>query len=275
MRLPAYLSFLALVLVYASTATAQQAPAQTDEWRGLVIDVSTTDDAIRVLGKPKSDKSGQTLKLILVDKWLPGAKYNQKVFRRLTFKKPEGFEEAQLSFLDDRLVLIELTPRTGEVPDWIDPDELRDTFNANFTYSEWHFGKKLPPLEEFQKSDSAPPKKFAELYHLIAVTDRSFIIAGVDNIEARGTSLFGPPCTGCAKSENKKRKARDAGGTFPGQVWGIQIVSRKLANDQTAQSVRQIQKGNVSFQTARPNSHLGARKSLIRTAHSSIGNVLS
>ena len=234
MRLLAQFSFLALVFVYASTSMAQQPTAQADGWRGLVIDVSTADDAIRVLGKLKSDKSGQSLQLIQVDKWLPGAKYNQKVFRRLTFKKPDGFDEAQLSFLNDKLVLIDLTPRTGEEPDWIDPDELTEMFNTDFTYSEWHFGKKLPPLVEFEKSDSTPPKKFAEIYHMIAVTDQSFVVAGVNNIESRGTSLFGPPCTGCAKSENKKRKARDAGGAFPGQVSGIQIVSRKLANNQTA-----------------------------------------
>jgi len=193
--------------------------------------VSTAADAIQILGKPKSDKTGQSLQLILVDKWLPGAKYNQKVFRRLTFKEPDGLDEAQLSFLDDKLVLIDLTARTGDAPDWIDPDELKEMFNADFTYSEWHFGKKLPPLAEFEQTDKTPPKKFAELYHLITVTDRSFVVAGVDNIEARGTNLFGPPCSGCAKSENKKRKARDAGGAFPGQVWGIQIVSRKLASN--------------------------------------------
>ena len=226
--------FCFLVFVCTTTAMAQQSTARADGWRGLVLDVSTSDDAIRILGKPKNDKSGQSLQLIQVDKWLPGAKYNQKVFRRLTFKKPDGFDEAQLSFLDDKLVVIDLTARKDEAPDWIDPDELTEMFNTGFIYSEWHFGKKLPPLAEFEKSDNAPPKKFAELYHLIAVTDRSFVIAGVDNIEARGTSLFGPPCTSCAKSENKKRKARDAGGTFPGQVWGIQIVSRKLANNQTA-----------------------------------------
>jgi hypothetical protein len=227
------LFLLALVFVCTTTSLAQQPTAQSDGWRGLVIDVSTADDAMQVLGKPKSDKTGQNLQLILVDKWLPGAKYNQKVFRRLTFKKPEGFDEVQLSFLDDKLVLIDLSVPKEE-PDWIDPDELKEMFNTDFSYSEWHFGKKLPPLAEFEKAENAPPKKFAELYHMIAITDRTFVIAGVDNIEARGTSLFGPPCTSCAKSENKKRKARDAGGTFPGQVWGIQIVSRKLANNQTA-----------------------------------------
>jgi hypothetical protein len=230
MRQLTHFFLVAFVLLVCTTASvAQQPPAQPDGWRGLVLDVSTTDDAIRVLGKPKSDKSAQSLQLIMVDKWLPGAKYNQKVFRRLTFKKPDGFEEAQLSFLDDRLVLIDLTARDGDVPDWVDPDDLGEMFNARFIYSEWHFGKKLEPLVEFEKFDGAPPKKFAEIYNMIAISERSFIVAHVGNIEARGTSLFGPPCTSCAKEENKKRKTRDAGGAFPGQVSYIQIVSRKLA----------------------------------------------
>jgi hypothetical protein len=230
------LYLFALAFFICQIAAAAQESAQPDAWRGLVIDVSTAEDAIRILGQPSSDKNAQSLKLTLVDKWLPGGQYNQKIFRRLTFKKPAGFEEAQLSFLDNKLVLIQLEPRTGEVPDWLDPDDLGAMFNAKFIYSEWYFGKKLPPLAEFEKLDNAPPKKFAELYHMIAITDRSFIVAGVDHIKARGLSPFGPPCTDCAKSKNNKSKARDAGGSFPGQVWSIAIVSRKLGTNQTATS---------------------------------------
>jgi hypothetical protein len=234
MRQLAHFYLLALACFVCTTLTAaQEPPAQPDGWRGLVVDVSTVEDAIRVLGQPSSDKNAQNLHLTLVDKWLEGGKYNQKIFRRLTFKKVDGFEQAQLSFLDNKLVLIQLDARTGEVPDWVDPDDLVAMFNAKFTYSEWHFGKKLPPLAEFEKLDSTAPKKFSELYHLIAVTDRSFIVAGVDNIKARGLSLIGPPCTGCANAENNKRKARDAGGSLPGQVWSIGIVSRKLGANQT------------------------------------------
>jgi hypothetical protein len=232
-QLPRFYLLLLVCLVFTTHSLAQQPTPEPDGWRGLVVEVSTAEDAIRILGKPSSDKSGQNLKLILVDKWFPGGKYNQKIFRRLTFKKPEGLEQAQLSFLDNKLVLIQLDARTGEVPDWVDPDDLSSMFNTEFIYSEWHFGKKLPPLAEFEKLDSAAPKKFAELYHLIAITDRSFIVAGVDNIKARGLSLIGPPCTGCANSENNKRKARDAGGSFPGQVWSISIVSRRLGDNQT------------------------------------------
>ena len=228
-------SFVAALFFFCVIpSTAQEPPAQPGVWRGLAVDGSTTEDAIRILGQPAADKNAQNLKVVLVDKWLPGGKFNQKIFRQFTFKKPTGFDEAQLSFLDNKLVLIRLTARTGDVPDWIDPDDLPTTFNTKFIYSEWHFGKKLAPLADFEKLDGTPPKKFAELYNLIAITDQSFIVAGINNIEARGLSLFGPSCTGCAKRENKERKQRDAGGVFPGQVTFIEIVSRKLGNDQTA-----------------------------------------
>jgi hypothetical protein len=225
-----------LFLLCITASFAQQPPAQPGGWHGLLLGVSTPEDAIRILGQPSGDKSLQSLRLTLVDKWLAGGKYNQKIFRQLRFKKPPGFEEAGLSFLDNKLVLIRLSARTGDIPDWIDPDNLSTTFNTKFIYSEWHFGKKLPPLSEFEKLDSTPPKKFAELYNMIAIIDQSFIVAGVDNIKARGLSLFGPPCTGCAKRENKNRSQRDAGGSFPGQVTFIEIVSRKLGNDQTVTS---------------------------------------
>jgi hypothetical protein len=220
-----------LLFVYVMPLKAQ-VTAQPDGWRGLIIDVSTPEDAIRIFGQPSSDKSNQSLRLLMVDKWLAGGKYKQKLFRQLTFKKPVGFDEVRLSFLESKLIMIELEPRTGDVPDWFDPDTLAVTFNARFTPQEWHIGKKLPPLTEFQQSMRAdPPKKFAEIYDMVAISDRSFILARVDNITARPMGLFTRGCSSCAKEENKKRKERDAGGTFPGQISFVEIISRRLGND--------------------------------------------
>jgi hypothetical protein len=236
-----YISLICTVVVLLTcsiSAKVQEGIAQTTDWRGLSLEISTPEDAIRILGKPTKDKNGQSLRLVLVDKWLPGGKYNQKIFRELTFNKPDGFTVARLSFLDNKLVLIDLDPRTGNVPDWLDPDDLATTFNAEFTYQEWHIGKKLPPLADFENiPNNVPPQKFAELYELITVNDQRFIVASVDNIKARSVGLLGP-CPSCAKAENKKKKERDAGRTFPGQVSFIQIVSRKLSNGDAANTTR-------------------------------------
>ena len=209
----------------------EQVTARPDGWHGLVLDVSTPEDAIRVLGQPSGDKSNQSLKIVMVDKWLAGGKYNQKIFRELTFKKPAGFKEARLSFLENKLVLIELEAALGDVQNWLDPDDLAATFNTKFAVEDWHFGKKLPPLGEFEQSlRNDPPKKFAEIYNLIAVSARSFILATVDNTTARPMGLFTHGCPSC-KEENRKKKERDAGGTFPGQVSFIEIVSRNLGGE--------------------------------------------
>ncbi len=171
----------------------------------------------------------------MIDKWLTASQVNQKIFRRLTFTRPAGLAKARLSFLDDKLITIELNPKTGDVADWIDPDDLANLFNARFSVQEWHFGKKLPPLADFEaKINDEPPKKFAEIYDMIAASERTFVLARIDNITALPMGLFTRGCSSCAKEENRKKKARDAGGTFPGQVSFIEIISRKLGNQEAS-----------------------------------------
>ncbi len=226
---------LVVIFLLGATMQAAQEPraSSPDGWHGLTVDVSTPDDAIRLLGKPSGDKVNQSLHILMVDKWLTASKVNQKIFRRLTFTKPAGLAEVRLSFLDDKLVTIELDPKTGDVPDWVDPDDLATLFNARFIVQEWHFGKKLPPLADFEaKINDDSPKKFAEIYDMIATSERTFVFARTDNITARTMGLFTRGCSFCAKEENRKRKARDAGGTFPGQVSFIEIVSRRLGNQE-------------------------------------------
>src|SRR5216683_3865528 len=97
--IPALLSLLLGIPIVAQ----QQPSARADAWRGLTVDVSTPEDAIRNLGKPSGDKDKQSLHILMVDRWLTSGKHNQKIFRRLTFMKPAGFAEARLSFLNDKL----------------------------------------------------------------------------------------------------------------------------------------------------------------------------
>jgi hypothetical protein len=164
-----------LTLAFGRLVIAQTVSTNSG-WRGLSVDVSTPEDAVRVLGKPSSDKSNQSLNIQLVDKWLVNGKHNKPIFRKLIFGKVKGVQYARLSFLDDKLVMIHLDIETGDVSDWIRPDDLSKLFNCKFAAENWHFHKKLPPLTEFQaKMDQPPPKKFTDYYDMIAVSDRAFI----------------------------------------------------------------------------------------------------
>ncbi|HYG83123.1 MAG TPA: hypothetical protein VD861_22185 [Pyrinomonadaceae bacterium] len=213
-------------LLCAVPLTAQEPGPRPDGWRGLVLNVSAPEDAIRVLGAPSKDKDRAQLDTIShLEKWL-GGKQKEKVFRTLTFKKPlPGLKQAKLSFLDGKLVSIHLEGENAELKDeWIDPDDLEEMFGATFKPQRRKFGDKLPPPAEFQANAPAELKKdeYAYWYDLIAVTENSFIYALADNYKYID-GLFESPDT-------KRRKQINARGEkFPGYVTDIQIISRALA----------------------------------------------
>jgi hypothetical protein len=45
------------------TAPQEQDGAKPDRWRGLILDESTPEDAIKLLGQPKKDGLGQSLRI--------------------------------------------------------------------------------------------------------------------------------------------------------------------------------------------------------------------
>jgi hypothetical protein len=63
----AILATLILILSFGAVAQEQDKP-MPDRWRGLVIDQSTPEDAIRILGEPKKDKVG-SLTVMDVRSW--------------------------------------------------------------------------------------------------------------------------------------------------------------------------------------------------------------
>src|SRR5438067_2422036 len=131
------LSLISLTLVFCATtylAQEKSVDVQPDRWRGLVLNMATPDDAVRLLGQPSNDKMSD-LRVFIIDKWVT-EKQKQKIYRTLTFNKPQGLEEAQLSFLDNKLVMIRLVAKDVERaddPNWIDPDDLSEMFGTKFT----------------------------------------------------------------------------------------------------------------------------------------------
>ncbi len=231
------LIFIVLLIAMPAPLMAQNAELQADGWRGLVLDVSTPEDAIRVLGKPSKDEDKESVRIWGIDNWLSG-KEKQKIFRTLTYKwgKVKGAEFVELAFLEGRLALITLQDLPS--PDrrdegWLDPDDLAKVFSLPFKPRKREASKNLPSLSEFQSA--APPQlsKYETYYDVLGIGDKSFIVAAVDNDkEISGyVGIFGAdPTAGSREKEKKKvRKAIDTGGKYPGYVSALKIISRRLA----------------------------------------------
>lgn len=208
---------------------AQGDKPRSDGWRGMVLDVSNPDDAIRVFGVPVKDKDKTALDMPRPLSWLSD-KYKQKVFRTLTYKKLYGYKQVQLSFLDNKLVLIDMEAPNAELEEnWIDPDELESLFAVNFKPHHRKYKSKLPPPSEFQANAPTELKKeeYDYWYDMIAVSENSFIVAIADNYKYR-SGLFDTP-------DVKKRKEINARGKrYPGYVSNIEIISRTLADESNA-----------------------------------------
>src|SRR5207244_9658021 len=108
--------FLCWPALSASSAMAQ-APngPHADGFRRLILNQTSSEDAIRILGQPAVDKTDR-LDASKVGKWLD-PKHKEKIFRQLSFKNVGDFSQIQLSFLENKLVIIELTFKKNVAPE--------------------------------------------------------------------------------------------------------------------------------------------------------------
>lgn len=213
------------VLFCAASLFAQGNDHRPDGWNGLVLNVSSPDDAIRLFGTPFRDKDKIALELPRPLSWLSD-KYKEKVFRTVTYKKLLDYKQVQLSFLNGKLLLITLEAPNAELEqNWIDPDDLEGLFGVSFKPHKRKYNSKLPSPSEFQANAPTELKKdeYVYWYDMIAVSENSFIVAVADNYQYR-SGLFDSP-------DVKRRKKINARGTrYPGYVAGIEIISRSLAS---------------------------------------------
>lgn len=201
---------LAAMLLLCLPVFAQDDIAKPDRWRGLVIDEATVDDAERILGKPNSDKVDRALVYNVDRKWI-SKKQEEKIFRRLEYKKLDGFKKVELTFLDSTLALINLEP-TKE----IEAAAISRIYSIPFYPKVSGFQEAMFPRDYERNEGRVYPKTYPSVYHLIAVTERVFVGVLVGNI-------------GFGAALRSTVGVRDSG-DFPGKTNFIQIISRRLEN---------------------------------------------
>lgn len=205
-----------ILLCLALTSFGQKNEAQTntdmpkpDRWHGLVIDEATPDDAIKLLGKPKKDKT-DSLQIFGIKDWLT-KDIKQRKYRVLGYEKPEGLDYVVLGFLDDKLVFIKLDPKK------LPTNALARAYGIDFAPNFNGIDIAFSPKNYERNQGKVYPKNYPAVYDLIAVSERTFLSAAVDN------SSFGSVL-------KEAMGVPDSTISFPGKIIYLQIVSRKLEN---------------------------------------------
>lgn len=180
-----------------------------DRWNGLVIDETTPEQAIALLGKPTSDaKSGY------YNLWIQRLLTNdteKKIFRLLEFGKEEETTKIMLTFSAGKLAAIDAFPK----------DTTASGFLSNLG-NKWRLQMKADVATEFENWDQPRSADVGKVstsvnspwtmgYNLLAKTPKVFAMVGVL-----------PSVNDMTKTEVFES------GPYWGNAWQMTIVSRTL-----------------------------------------------
>ena len=141
---------------------------KADGFGGLVLNKSTAEDATRILGQPASDQTDR-LDVGRLSKWLD-AKQKEKIFRQLSFKNVGDFSRIQLSFLENKLVMIELDFKKTVLPERLDK-----IFGVEFAVIGGQTGPSDLPNEPGKYPVRFTPTAYPFNYNLIGISAETFI----------------------------------------------------------------------------------------------------
>lgn len=207
---------LTMLILGLGGSNLAQDMAKPNQWRGLMLDEASEEQAIQTLGKPAADKE-DGIAVRPIQRWFR-PDLGKKIFRRLSFKEVEGFRNVDLYFLDGKLAVIQSQVRAD-----VRPTALKNIYGVEFQPIMSGFEESMGVVERNQ--GKAYPKSFPIQYNLVAVAPRVVVNADVLN------GGFG-----AALQKSLGSGIDTAGGGFPGKVATIQLISRRL-EDQTGENL--------------------------------------
>jgi hypothetical protein len=190
--------------------TAQETP-RPDRWRGLVIDESTPEDIIRLFGQPRADRN-ERMHLDPIERWFT-RRQRERIFRRLEYRNLEGIDKAWFYFDNNKLAQIML-----DLDEEVAAQALPNIYNLQFRPVIGRFAQAVTPQNFPREQGQVYPREYPIVYHLVSVSDRTVVLAMINNVP----SILG--------ALSRSAGIPDQAGEFPGKVQFLQIISRTLEN---------------------------------------------
>ena len=130
----------------------------------------------------------------------------------------------RFSFLDGKLVFVSMEAPNAEIDEnWIDPDDLEHFLACLSNRTSAPLRSSFSPAEFLASApDELKKDEYDYWYDMIAISDKSFIVAVADNYKYI-SGLFEKP------DAKRRKKINARGAKYPGYVSDIEIISRTLA----------------------------------------------
>ncbi len=154
-----------LILSGMGQSRGPKVAATPDGFMGLTLNVTTIAETEALLGPPDSDGI-DNLDASKLSKWLD-PKHKEKIFRQLTYKKSPDFLAIKLSFLDEKLIMIDLTYKKR-----VAPENLHGLFRAEFALLG---GPASLPDEPGKYPIGFMATHFPPSYSMVAISNETFI----------------------------------------------------------------------------------------------------
>ena len=171
-------ALLSTAVLLATNAFAQGNSPRADGFRGLILNQTTSEEAVRILGQPVTDKTDR-LDVAKLSKWLD-PKHKEKIFRQLSFKNVGDFSQIHLSFLENKLMMIEL-----EFKKILFPARLNDLFGLQFAVIGAQGSPSDLPSEPGKYPVRFIPVLYPFNYNVIGISDKTFIWVDCSTGDAR------------------------------------------------------------------------------------------
>jgi hypothetical protein len=202
---------LSVLLLIASLEVAfaqEQTQYRSDGWRGLTLDQSSVEDAMQSLGRPAEDKVG-SLNVRNAPEWVT-TKRKEQVFRKLVYKNLDEVKRSELSFLDNKLVMISLILKRP-----LPAKDLAGKYGTDFVVIKSKIPKGSRPGDYEGRKEGFAPGVYPPVYMMVTVSTRSVVAASVVDVSAKNV---------LKRAVNSPMK--DA---LPGNVFVIETISRRLS----------------------------------------------
>lgn len=185
----------------------------------LKLDVSSPEDAIKLLGKPAKDEfddfslGGKHGIFQVSIKRIIQTKNNSKAYRKLMYKKLGETDDVTLRFYEGKLVHIIFDYDLGQKEKRIPANSLSGKYKADFIILQGL--TKDSKLSDFEgQKENTVPKVYEVLYTLLSVQKDEIYFVRVENNDSKGF------WRSIAKKPTKEM--------FPGFALEMHLISRSL-----------------------------------------------